>query len=482
MAERAPSPAASPASLPAAPKRGLARIFRTTAFKLAAIYLVVFTAFAGFLIAYIAYNTGQILSRQLSSLIDDELDVLRRQYQQGGLRRLINTIEFRARQPGASLYLVTDFSGNSIAGNIADIPNFVFNDPDGRPRPVRYERLGDDEEKQHFAIVRVFQLEGGFRVLVGRDVGERDRFGGVIRDALRIAVLVMIALGLMTWWFVSRHVLKRIDQVADTSNRIVAGDLSQRLPLAGNGDEFDRLSESLNGMLGRIDELMVGLKEVSDNIAHDLKTPLTRLRNRVEGALAGEATVEAYRGALEATIDDADGLIKTFNALLQIARVEAGSAGAAMEAIDLAEVIRDAVELYEPVAEEAGARLTADVAAVLPVDGNRELIAQAIINLIDNALKYGKPSTGEAAIRVGARVEAGRAILEVADNGPGILEADRERALTRFGRLDGARTAPGFGLGLALVAAVARLHGGEVRLGDARPGLSVALSFPARRG
>lgn len=472
----------SPTALQAAPaKRGLARIFRTTAFKLAAIYLVVFTAFAGFLIAYIAYNTGQILSRQLSTLIDDELDVLRRQYQQGGLRRLINTIEFRARQPGASLYLVTDFSGNTIAGNVADIPNFVLDDPDGRPRPVRYERLGGDNDRQHFAIVRVFQLEGGFRVLVGRDVGERDRFGGVIRDALRIAVIVMIALGLMTWWFVSRHVLKRIDQVAETSNRIVAGDLSQRLPLAGNGDEFDRLSESLNGMLGRIDELMVGLKEVSDNIAHDLKTPLTRLRNRVEGALAGEPSIDTYRSALEATIDEADGLIKTFNALLQIARVEAGSAGAAMEPIDLASVIRDAVELYEPVAEEADTTLTADVAETLTVEGNRELIAQVIINLIDNALKYGKPKTGAAAIRVGARVEGGRVVLDVADNGPGIPPADHERALTRFGRLDGARTAPGFGLGLALVAAVARLHGGEVTLADAAPGLKVRLTFPARR-
>ncbi|MBL8575489.1 MAG: HAMP domain-containing protein [Hyphomicrobiaceae bacterium] len=462
------------------------RVFRTTAFKLSLIYLAVFTAFSGFLIAYLAFNTGEILSRTLRANIDEEVRLLREQYTIGGVQRLVRVVEARSRRPGAGVYLVTDFNGNPLAGNIAEIPPHILNDTEGRLRPASYERLeATDPDRRHRALVRVFALDGGHRVVVGRDVGEREEFRGLIRDALRAALIVMIGLGLVTWWFVNRRVLKRIDQVSLTSERIMAGDLSQRLSITGSGDEFDRLGGSLNAMLGRIDELMRGLKEVSDNIAHDLKTPLTRLRNRVELTLNGEPSEERYREALEATIVESDGLIQTFNALLLIARVEAGSNGSAMAEIDVGEVVGEAVELYEPVAEDEGVTLTAEIAAPAMARASRELVAQVVTNLIDNALKYGRPpieADGLArapVVKVGVRRDGADVLIEVADNGAGVPEADRERVLHRFVRLEASRNAPGSGLGLALVAAVARLHGGAVELADAGPGLIVRLRWPA---
>lgn len=485
------------------------RFFRTTAFKLSLIYLAVFTAFSVFLIAYLGFNTGEILTRTLRANIEEEVRILREQYAVGGIQRLVRVVEARSRRPGAGVYLVTDFNGNPLAGNIADIADHILADTDGRLRPASYERLeASDPDRRHRALVRVFALDGGHRVVVGRDIGEREEFRGLIRDALRAALVVMIGLGLVTWWFVNRRVLKRIDQVSATSERIMAGDLSQRLTVTGSGDEFDRLGASLNAMLGRIDELMRGLKEVSDNIAHDLKTPLTRLRNRVELTLNGEPSEERYREALEATIAESDSLIQTFNALLLIARVEAGSNGSAMAEIDIGAVVAEAVELYEPVAEDAGVTLAADIASPAPARASRELVAQVVTNLIDNALKYGRPLAPESvpesapassdavdavdaaagpaasparlpAVSVGVRREASGVVIEVADNGPGVPPADRERVLHRFVRLEASRSAPGSGLGLALVAAVARLHGGSVELADAAPGLIVRLRLPA---
>jgi signal transduction histidine kinase len=261
------------------------------------------------------------------------------------------------------------------------------------------------------------------------------------------------------------------------------GDLTGRLEVTGSGDEFDRLAASLNAMLERIEGLMHGLKEVSDNIAHDLKTPLSRLRNRVESTLRGPTDSAAYRNALESTIDDADQLIRIFNALLIIAQAEAGSPDRAGDRVEVAEIVRDVAELYEPVAESAGGRLTARAESPLLVRGNRELIGQALANLIDNALKYGSRGEGAgmgANVAIVAEREGDRVVITVADDGPGIAAKDRERVLERFVRLEESRSAPGSGLGLALVAAVARLHGGEIALLDNLPrGLKVVLRLPA---
>ena len=273
-----------------------------------------------------------------------------------------------------------------------------------------------------------------------------------------------------------------------TTQRIMAGDLSGRLPVGRSGDELDRLAGNLNAMLAQIEALMTGLKEVSDNIAHDLKTPLTRLRNRAEEALAKSGSEADYRAALERTIDESDGLIRTFNALLMIARAESGQARGNMDDFDASEVANGIHELYEPLAEDDGMTLKVRTAPA-PIHANRELISQALANLVENAIKYGKPVADGPVVSLEARqilIEALRegdtVLLRVTDHGAGIPESERKHAVERFVRLDSSRSQPGSGLGLSLASAVATLHGGELRLGDANPGLVATLVIPARAG
>ena len=464
--------------------RGLGRFVRTTAFKLSLIYLAVFAALSLFLIVSIADTTNDLLSRQLQDTIDAEIQGLAEQYRTGGVSRLIRVVEARSKMPGASLYLLTDFSGNVIAGNVSDLPSAVLSSADGIARPVPYRRLatdiGDEQPAlaSHKALVRVFVLPGGFRLLVGRDLAEREQFRDVVWRAVKLSIGAVLLLGLVTWLFVSRRVLKRIDAVSVTAKQIMGGDLGGRLKVDGSGDEFDRLAESLNTMLDRIEQLMHGLKEVSDNIAHDLKTPLTRMRIRVEQALGDPNVGEASREALGATLEDCDGLIRTFEALLRIARVEAGSAGVRTQPVDVAEIAREVAELYEPVAEEQEATLTVTVPEVVVVAGDRDLLAQAVANLVDNALKYGRPADGSQRVSLTVTRDGEEAVIAVADNGPGVPEADRGRVTQRFVRLEGSRTAPGSGLGLSLVQAVASLHKGTLMLGDAAPGLVAELRLP----
>ena len=455
------------------------RFFRTTAFKLSAIYLAVFTVFAAFLIGYIARNTTSIMQAQMQEAVDAELNGMADQYQLGGIGRLARFVEIRSRQPGASLYLVIDATGQKIAGNVESVPMSVLSRTGAEPQIVPYSRLeGQETGVRHSALVRVVGLPGEYRILVGRDISESEDVVDVVRRALISTVALMIGLGLISWIFVSRRVLKRIDSMAATSNRIVAGDLSGRLEVTGTGDEFDRLAESLNTMLARIERLMLGLKEVSDNIAHDLKTPLTRLRNKVETALAAGGGEGEAREALQSTIDEADQLIRTFNALLMIARVEAGSSDAEFRSFDAAEVARDVFELYEPLAEDAGVRLRLEAPEPVILTANRELVSQAMANLVDNAIKYADEGSDTPEVVISVAADQSAVSLAVADNGIGIPEADRMRVTERFVRLEESRSKPGAGLGLSLVSAVARLHGGALRLEDRAPGLLALLQLP----
>jgi hypothetical protein len=285
-------------------------------------------------------------------------------------------------------------------------------------------------------------------------------------------------------------VLGRVDAMTETSRSIMAGDLGERLPIAGTGDELDRLAENLNLMLERIEALMHGLKEVTDNIAHDLKTPLTRMRNRAEEALRTAEDESQYRAALEGTIEESDALIRTFNALLMIARAESGQARDGMTDFDAAEIAQGIGELYEPLADDKGLTLRVEASESAPMHGNRELISQALANLVDNAIKYATPDNATLApdsppldgvqpeIVVKAAGDGDRILLTVADNGPGIPSDDRVRAVERFVRLEQSRSQPGSGLGLSLAKAVARLHGGELRLEDNAPGLRSVLALP----
>ena len=455
----------------------LGKLFRTTAFKLSFAYLVLFAIGAGFVLGTVAWNVKGLMDEQIGQTIEAEIGGLAEQYAQGGMRRLVDIVERRSRVPGSSLYLVTTFAGEPIAGNIASLPPGVLDHPG--VVETGYQRPGD-AEPQHRALARIFVLPGGFRLVVGHDLADREALRHVMSRALLTSLVWLILIGTLGGLFVARRVLRRVDAMSDTARTIMSGDLGRRLPVSGTKDELDRLAENLNAMLDRIAELMRGLQEVSDNIAHDLRTPLTRLRNGAEQALRGSSDPAEVRAALEKVIEESDGLIRIFNALLMIARVESGAARAIMASFDLGEVARDVAELYEPLAEDEDVDFRVAADEGLLVQGNRELLGQALANLVDNAFKYGVVRVGESrpcvevsAHRLGDRVE-----IAVADRGPGIPDADRNRVLDRFVRLEGSRSQPGSGLGLSLVQAVAHLHGGELRLEDNAPGLRIVLSIP----
>jgi len=458
----------------------LGKLFRTTAFKLSLGYLVAFAIGASVVMTWVSWNVGRLIDEQIGATIEAEINGLSEQYAQGGIRRLVDVVERRVRQPGASLYLVTNFQGQAITGNIKGLPPEVLLRPG--VRETAYERVGEVEIDRR-ALARIFLLPGGFRLLVGRDLEDRESLRSVMGRALLTSLFWLVVIGAFGGLFVARRVLRRVEAISDSARTIMQGDLAQRLPLAGANDELDRLAGNLNQMLERIQELMAGVREVSDNIAHDLKTPLTRLRNRAEEALRSARDPKDYRIALEKMLEESEQLIRIFNALLTIARLEAGGERGEHAAFDLATCVRDVAELYEPLADEAGIDLVVETSGDSTVLGSRELAGQALANLIDNALKYAAPGPGLRGVvhvrvqRLGHGVEA-----SVADNGPGIPAADRERVFGRFVRLESSRSRPGSGLGLSLVAAVASLHNGDVRIEDNEPGLRVVLVFPAAAG
>ncbi|HET7411755.1 MAG TPA: ATP-binding protein [Pararhizobium sp.] len=464
----------------------LSILFKTTAVRLSALYLLLFAVCAVVLVFYVTAMSEGLLQLQTEEAVANELQVLGQAYQAGGITTLVRVVERRSRQPGANLYTIAAPNGDILAGNVASIQPGVLDHEGWTKIPFRYQRYTDSGDNEiHTAMAQVIRLPNGMRLLVGRDLGEPERFRSLVRQALAIALGIMGAGALVIWFFIGRGALKRIDRMSAASQKIMGGDLAQRLPVAGSGDEFDRLSESLNAMLGRIERLNEGLRQVSDNIAHDLKTPLTRMRNKAEAALADGEKTEHYRAALEETIAESDQLIRTFNALLMISRVEAGSSAAEMQAIDLSAIAADTAELYEPLAEDEGIRLVADIAPDIHVHGNRELVGQALSNLIDNAMKYaGEGKNAEFRIRLVE--ERGHATLSVEDRGRGIPAAKRDDVVKRFVRLDESRSKPGTGLGLSLVNAVMALHGGRLALEDAcgqadTKGLKAAMIFPLEK-
>ncbi|MET0258841.1 MAG: HAMP domain-containing sensor histidine kinase [Methylobacterium sp.] len=456
--------------------RDLARV---TAVRLSAVYLALFAVFAAILLVYVTGTASSILQTQNRETISEEISDLGRIYGATGIAGLVRSVDRRTRQPGASLYLVTDATGRILAGNVESIEAGILDDPGFTVRPFRYARFTENEaNRYHLAVAQVVRLPNGMRILVGRDQTDQDRIRLVVRNALILALGLMMVGALVAWFLVGRTALHRLDRMSASTARIMGGDLGERLPVSGTGDEFDRLSENLNLLLARISLLQEGLRQVSDNIAHDLKTPLTRLRNRIEASLAESDAGRDARPAFESIMAEADGMIRTFDALLMISRVEAGSHFALKTEVDLSEIVGGVVELYEPLAEDAGAVLV--LAEVEPVVASvsRELIAQALSNLIDNALKYGEMPDRGLVVSVALRRRGDAAVLSVSDNGPGIPADHRDRVLERFYRLDQSRSKPGSGLGLSLVQAIAGIHEGSLSLADAEPGLKVELELP----
>lgn len=484
----------------------LGKLFRTTAFKISLAYLLISAVGAGLVFGLVGWNVQQLIDGQIAQTVDADLTGLAEQYSEGGITQLVEAIQRRTHQPGAGLYLVTTHAGEPIAGNVLSLPAGVL----AQPGLVEtdYLRVGDTTAK-HRAMARIFALPGGFRLLVGYDLEEGEKWRHILGSALVTSLIWLVIIGTVGGLWVARRVLHRVDLINAKAQAIAAGDLSGRLPLAGTGDELDRLVQNLNAMFDRIAVLMAGMKEVSDNIAHDLKTPLTRLRSGAEQALNFAKTPDDYRQALDKVIDKSDTLIRIFDALLMIARAEAGTPGEGMSDFDAAQVARDVGELYEPLAEDRGLALVLDIEPELRLHGSRELIGQALANLVDNALKYAAPdlfieargdkiggaaSTAknliaavpdgntEKAVRLVAKRAGDRIEISVADRGPGIAAQDRTRVLDRFVRLETSRSRPGSGLGLSLAAAVAHLHKGMLRLEDNQPGLKVVLDFPASGG
>lgn len=465
--------------------RRLKVLLRTTAVRLSLLYVLLFALCAGFLVFYVTSMSESLLEQQTQDAVSAEVAQIEQVFNRSGINGLVKTLERRARQPGANLYVIASPSGDILAGNVASLAPGVFDHAGWISEPFPYQRYAEEDTKRpHVALANVLVLSNGLRVLVGRDLAEPEKFRILVRQSLMVALGVMGLGALVIWYAIGRNALRRIDRMSDASTKIMAGDLSQRLPASGTGDEFDRMSESLNAMLERIEKLNEGLRQVSDNIAHDLKTPLTRLRNKAEAALSGEDTDGAYRASLEDIIGDTDQLIRTFNALLMISRVEAGSAVAEMQEVDLTQITLDCVDLYEPVADDEGLHLSAgDLAPGVRVQGNRELISQALGNLIDNAIKYAGDGD-RPTVHVTLESRENTAVLTLTDNGPGIPADKRGDVVKRFYRLDESRSKPGTGLGLSLVEAVMELHHGRLELADGEPqegaakGLAVRMVFP----
>ena len=382
-----------------------------------------------------------------------------------------------AAQPHrASIYLLTDPAGGWVAGNIDRWPDAQPGEEGWLTFPVAVQPDGQRTENRR-AVAQSFRLRGGYRLLVGREVEERLQLQTRIKHALSWGLGLTLLLGLAGGLLMSRGLLRRVDVINRTTEQIMAGDLSQRIAMrASRGDEFDQLASNLNAMLEQIERLLNGMRQVTDNIAHDLRTPLNRMRSRIEVALLSDDGGEALRPVLEQTLRDAETMIGTFNALLDIARAEAGSERAAFEEVDLTALVDDVVDLYQPLAEDKGQTIESRIAANQQLDANRHLLSQALANLLDNAIKY-TPEGG----RITITVTDGPAIM-VADSGPGIPEGERGKVLERFVRLDEARATSGNGLGLSLVHAVAKLHGARLVLEDNQPGLRVRLDFADAHG
>ncbi len=454
-------------------------VLTSSTFRLALLYILLLGISVAILLGFIYWSTAGYMARQTDATIGAEIQGLAEQYRRRGLAGLSAVIAERiARDPqGLSVYLLTDPSGSPIIGNLDSWPP-VIPDADGWVRFRARQPIGERPELEHETRAKVFRLRGDLRLLVGRDVRELAAIRDLILDAISWGLAITLGLALVGGWVMGAGIVRRLDVVNQVSREIMQGDLSRRVPSSGTGDDFDQLAENLNRMLERIETLMQSIRQVSDNIAHDLRTPLSRLRNRLELLRGTDLSAEAS-AEVEVAIADADELLSAFNALLRIARIEAGSRRAAFADLDPLTLLQDVAELYEPLASESLQSIAvADAgvdAGLCRLHADRDLLFQALANLVDNAIKHS-PGGGQILLR--ADCDQNHVELSVSDEGAGIPVELRDKVLQRFFRIDESRAAPGHGLGLSLVQAVAQLHGAELGLEDAAPGLRVRMRLP----
>jgi signal transduction histidine kinase len=447
------------------------RLLRSTGVRFGVFYAGLFSVSAAALAGFLWWSTAGLLQRQTDDALEQDSDSLVETYFQAGLPGVINAVKDRINGniDDDALYIVADPNFTLLAGNVNAWPASWPMDQEWGRLQVRRSGLTAEIE------VRSFELPGGYHAMVGRDVSVLQKIGRLMEEALLWSAAIAVALGTVGALAVRSLFRSTIADVSATSAAIGAGDLTKRVRIAGQDDEFDRLAMTINDMLDRIGTLMDGVKQVSNAIAHDLRTPITRARTRLEDAMT-HATGEAeLRSALERAISDLDGIVGIFQALLRISEIEAGARRSHFARVDLSDLLGEMAELYEAVAEERGVTLRTDIAPGLALPGDRDMLQQAVANLLDNALKFS-PEGGRILVR--AAEENGVLAFEVCDSGPGIPAEERAHATERFFRGETARSTPGSGLGLALVQAVAQLHGGELALGDAEPGLRATLRFP----
>ena len=462
-------------------------LFRSSPFRLAVAYVALFAVSALLLLSFIYWSTAGYMLRQADETIEAEIAGLAERYEVAGLRGLTSLIEDRlSRQPsGSSLYLVADAGYRPRVGNLSAWPQ-VDADVDGWLDFRLDTRQG---EPVHWARAKPFRLQGGFHLLAGRDMYELELARATIVRTIAWGLVFTVVLALAGGTLVARGRIRRVGVINAAIGDVMAGDLTRRIPEDPTGDDIEQLADNLNRMLEELEAQVDAVRRVSDNIAHDLRTPLARLRNRLELLRQGEAAerrdtaeqavVEAERrDTAEQAVVEADGLLTTFNALLRIARIESGRHRQGFARVDLAGLVDDVAELYAPLLDEAGLGLRVDHEPGLEVVGDRDLLFQAVANLVDNALKH-VPSGGRVTLSTSPQADG--IGLTVADDGPGIPETERERVLERFYRLDSSRSKPGAGLGLSLVAAVAKHHEARLELGDHFPGLRVTLWFGRAR-
>jgi signal transduction histidine kinase len=446
------------------------RLFRSAGFRFGVIYALLLALSATALAVFLWWATAGLLDRQTEAAINADAQGLAERYADGGLPALVVTIEDRLAQniDDDAIYLLADPDMKRIAGNLASWPPSVTQAGSWYGLPVTRAGI------RSIANVQRYDFSSGFHLLIGRDVPVRARLRTLLTDALLWAVIVVLLMATVGALVVRSLFRRTLANVSATASAIAAGDFAQRVKLTGHGDEFDQVAEVINDMLDRIGRLMDGVRQVSNAIAHDLRTPITRARARLEDAALHAETSDDLRAAIERATVDLDGIVAVFQALLRIAEIEAGSRRSSFARVDLVPLVAEVADVYGAVAEERGIEVKVDTPAVLPAYGDKAMIQQAIANLVDNAVKFSPPS---GTVRLSVSVSS-MIFITVSDQGPGIAASEREKATDRFYRGEAARSTPGSGLGLSLVLAVAHLHGGELRLEDNRPGLRAVLILP----
>ena len=446
-------------------------VLDTSPFRIAIVYSIVFAIGAAALIYAVDFAVSRVVDSSTDNLIEAEVQGLREQMLVLSRSDFIELVEQRSQDQDVrgAVYLMVDPQLRPVAGNVPAWPKI---DTKEKWFLFKVSVPFGDETREHEMRARYFALPGGYQMLVGHDVQERQDVKSLMMRGLIAAVVLTLLLGLGGGFWMGRRILAQAGAISAVATQIMRGDLSQRLPVRDADDEINTLAREINTMLDKIEQLTLGMRTVLDSAAHDLRTPLNRLQASAEGAMTTLAPGSAERRVLERVTTEVDHMRSTLDALLRIALAETGTV--AREQVDLSELVGSVVELYAPVSEERGIVLESSVAAGAQVQGNRQLLAQALANLLDNAIKF-TPDGGHIRVALDGSGSAPQVIVE--DNGPGIPADKREIVLGRRVRLDEARNFPGSGLGLSLVAAVTKLHGAHLVLDDAGPGLKVSLKF-----